>query len=81
MNVIQIKNNIINLDHVRKFSYQHEVSPQIKMFDNQMFNIEFIFTNGDSASYDVTYEKFQQLLEKYDDDLAFVIDDKVNVQS
>ena len=73
MNVIQIKNNIINLDHVRKFSYQHEVSQKIKMFDNQMFNIEFIFTNGDSANYDVTYEKFQQLLEKYND-LAFVID-------
>ena len=44
------------------------------MFDNQMFNIEFIFTNGDSASYEVTYDKFQQLLGKYDDDLAFVID-------
>ena len=42
-----------------------------------MFNIEFIFTNGDSASYDVTYEKFQQLLEKYDD-LAFVIDYNVD---
>ena len=80
MNVIQIKNNIINLDHVRKFSYQHEVSPKIKMYDHQLFNIEFIFTNGDSASYEVTYEKFQQLLEKYDD-LAFVIDNKVNAIS
>ena len=50
------------------------------MFDNQMFNIEFIFSNGDSASYNVTYKKNQKLLEKYDD-LAFVIDDKFNPQS
>ena len=80
MRVIQVKNNIINLDHVRKISYQQDVSPESKTDDIQKFNVEFIFTNGDSASYDVTYEKFQQLLEKYDD-LAFVIDDKVNVQS
>ena len=78
MNTIPIKNNIINLDHVRKLSYQAIKHTKPVDDETKYFEIEFTFTNGDTASYEMTYEKFQKILGKYDDDITFVIDDKLN---
>ena len=78
MKPIQIKNNIINLDLIRKISYNQDVSSTSKIDDRNLFNVEFTFSNGDKENYDMTYEKFQLLIEACDDKLAFVIDDELN---
>ena len=78
MKPIQIKNNIINLDLIRKISYHHDVTSTSAIDDRQLFNVEFTFSNGDKENYEMTYEKFQHLIEACDDKLAFVIDDELN---
>ncbi len=78
MKPIQIKNNIINLDLIRKISYHKDVPSTSLIDDRNLFNVEFTFSNGDKENYDMTYEKFQQLIEACDDKLAFVVDDELN---
>ena len=78
MKTIQIKNNIINLDNVRKISYEQNIPSRSLIDDRNLFNIEFTYSNGDTENYEMTYEKFQQLIEKCDDKLSFVIDDELN---
>ena len=41
-------------------------------------SINSAFSNGDKENYEMTYEKFQQLVEKCDDKLSFIVDDKLN---
>ena len=80
MNTISIKNNIINLDHIRKLSYQEIKYAKIVNDETKYFEIELIFINGDTATYEMTYDKFQKLLNKFDDDINFVIDDQINTR-
>ena len=62
MNTISIKNNIINLDHIRKLSYQEIKYTKIVNDETKYFEIELTFINGDTATYEMTYDKFQKLL-------------------
>ena len=78
MKPIQIKNNIINLDLIRKISYDQEVPSASVIDERNLFNVEFTFSNGDKEIYEMTYDKFQQLIESCDDKLAFVVDDHLN---
>ena len=78
MKPIQIKNNIINLDLIRKISYDQEVPSASVIDERNLFNVEFTFSNGDIENYEMTYKKFQQLIEKCDDKLSFIIDDELN---
>ena len=78
MNPIQIKNNIINLDLIRKISYHQDVPSTSVIDERKLFNVEITFSNGDKENYVMTYDKFQQLIESCDDKLAFVVDDELN---
>ena len=78
MKPIQIKNNIINLDLIRKISYHQEFPSTSVIDDRKLFNVELTYSNGDKENYAMTYEKFQQLIESCDDKLAFVVDDELN---
>ena len=78
MKPIQIKNNIINLDLIRKISYHQDVPSTSAIDDRKLFNVELTYSNGDKENYAMTYEKFQQLIESCDDKLAFVVDDELN---
>ena len=60
MKAIQIKNNIINIDNVRKISYEQNIPSRSLIDDRNLFNIEFTYSNGDKENYEMTYEKFQQ---------------------
>ena len=78
MKAIQIKNNIINLDIVRKISYKQNIPSRSLVDRRNLFNVEITFSNGDKENYVMTYDKFQQLIESCDDKLAFVVDDQLN---
>ena len=78
MTTFQIKNNIINLDIVRKISYKQNIPSRSAIDENNLFNIEITFSNGDKENYEMTYDKFQQLIEKCDDKLSFIVDDELN---
>ena len=78
MTAFQIKNNIINLDIVRKISYKQNIPSRSAIDKKNLFNIEITFSNGDKENYEMTYDKFQQLIESCDDKLAFVVDDHLN---
>ena len=78
MKAIQIKNNIINLDIVRKISYKQDIPSRSLIDTRDLFNVEITFSNGDIENYEMTYEKFQHLIEKCDDKLSFVVDDELN---
>ena len=78
MKPIQIKNNIINLDLIRKISYHQNIPSKSLIDERNLFNVEFTYSNGDKENYAMTYEKFQQLIESCDDKLVFVVDDELN---
>ena len=75
LNTFQVNNNFINLNTVQKISHG-------KAYDNdneiQCFNVEFIYHDGTAENHEMTYEEFQQLIEKCDDNIAFVIDNYIN---
>ena len=68
-------NNFINLSTVQRISHG-------KAYDNdneiQCFNIEFVYHDGTAENHEMTYEEFQQLVEKCDAKMAFVVDDYIN---
>ena len=76
MKSIQVKNNIINLDHVRKISY--EKMPLKDLEESNSYNVEFTYSNGDVEHYEMTHEKFQHLIDEHGGKLAFVVDDHLN---
>ena len=75
LNTFQVNNNFINLSTVQRISHG-------KAYDNdneiQCFNVEFVYHDGKAENHEMTYEEFQQLIEKCDDKMAFVIDDYIN---
>ena len=75
LNTFQVNNNFINLSTVQRISHG-------KAYDNdneiQCFNVEFVYHDGTAENHEMTYEEFQQLIEKCDDKMAFVIDDYIN---
>lgn len=78
MKPIQIKNNIINLNLIRKISY---TKLQLHDYDEpNNFDVEFTFSNGDIEKHEMTYDKFQHLIEICDDKMTFVIDDTINTR-
>ena len=75
LNTFQINNNFINLSMVQRISHG-------KAYDNddeiQCFNVECIYQDGTSENHEMTYKQFQELIEKCDDKMAFVVDDYIN---
>ena len=75
LNTFQVNNNFINLSTVQRISHG-------KAYDNdneiQCFNVEFIYQDGTSENHEMTYKQFQELIEKCDDKMAFVVDDYIN---
>ena len=75
LNTFQVNNNFINLSTVQRISHG-------KAYDNdneiQCFNVEFVYHDGTAENHEMTYEEFQQLIEKCDDKMAFVVDDYIN---
>ena len=61
MNAIQIKNNIINLNFIQKFSHDQ---PHRDDNNHLMYNVEFTFFNGKTENYLMTLEKFRDLTTK-----------------
>ena len=78
MKTIQIKNNIINLEQIRKISYSKMPTEDYDEPNN--YKIQFTYSNGDTENYDMTYEKFQSLLDIIDNKVSFVIDDTINTR-
>ena len=77
LNTFQINNNCINLSKVQRISHG-------KAYDNdneiQCFNVEFVYHGGAAENHEITYEEFQQLIERCDDKMAFVVDDTINTR-
>ena len=75
LNTFQVNNNFINLSTVQRISHG-------KAYDNdneiQCFNVEFVYHDGTAENHEMTYEEFQQLIERCDDKMTFVIDDYIN---
>ena len=75
LNTFQVNNNFINLSTVQRISHG-------KAYDNdneiQCFNVEFVYHDGTTENHEMTYEEFQQLIEKCDTKMEFVIDDYIN---
>ena len=78
MKNFQIKNNIINLEHIRKMSYTKLPTQDMTSdLDSEHYDIELTYSNGDKENYEMTYDKFQYFM-KILDTKPFVIDDKIN---
>ena len=75
LNTFQVNNNFINLSTVQRISHG-------KAYDNdneiQCFNVEFVYHDGTVENHEMTYEEFQQLIERCDDKMTFVVDDYIN---
>ena len=75
LNTFQVNNNFINLSSVQRISHG-------KAYDNdneiQCFNVEFVYHDGTAENHEMIYEEFQQLVEKCDAKMAFVVDDYIN---
>ena len=75
LNTFQVNNNFINLSTVQRISHG-------KAYDNddeiQCFNVEFVYHDGTAENHEMTYEEFQQLVDKCDVKIAFVVDDYIN---
>ena len=57
-------------------------TPHTKIVNDETkyFEIELTFINGDTATYEMTYDKFQKFLNKFYNDINFVIDDQLNTR-
>jgi len=75
LNTFQVNDHFINLSMIQKITHG-------KAYDNkdevQCFNIEFVYQDGTAENHEMTYEKFQQLIERCDDKMTFVVDDYIN---
>ena len=78
LNTFQVNNNFINLSMVQRISHG-------KAYDNddeiQCFNVEFVYHDGTVENHEMIYEEFQQLIERCDDKMTFVVDDYINKES
>ena len=75
LNTFQINNNFINLSTVQRISHGKAYDDDNEI---QCFNVEFVYHDATAENHEMTYEEFQQLIEKCDDKMAFVIDDYIN---
>ena len=75
LNTFRFNNNFINLSMIQRISHG-------KAYDNddeiQCFNIELVYHDGKTENHEMTYEEFQQLIEKCDAEIEFVVDDYIN---
>ena len=58
MNLFQVNNNIINLNFIRKIDHEQ---PRRDNSNRLVYNVEFIFYNGETEKYEMTQEKFRDL--------------------
>ena len=75
LDLFQLNNSFINLNTVQRITHGKPYDDENEI---QCFDIEFVFHDGTTKIYKTTYEKFQQLIEKCDDKLSFVVDDELN---
>ena len=77
LSTFQINNNIINLNTVQRITHGKPFEDENEV---QCFDVEFLYNDGRYESHDITYDKFQHLIEICDKQLTFVVDDYINTK-
>ena len=75
LNTFQVNDHFINLSMIQKITHGEAYDNKDEV---QCFNIEFVYQDGTAENHEMTYEKFQQLIERCDDKMTFVVDDYIN---